>query len=81
MSAILRPPRPQTAAHSHLQVPAEGRPEQCAAAILHQLELGADNVVLHAATPAALAPVRPAHWTVRPSHGSAWPANPGRCDS
>lgn len=36
---------------------ATGSPEQCAAAIRHQLDLGCDRVILHGATPAELAPV------------------------
>lgn len=36
---------------------ASGSPEQCAAAVRHQLELGADAVILHGASPSDLAPV------------------------
>ena len=36
---------------------ATGSPEQCAAAVHHQLDLGADAVILHGAAPAELAPV------------------------
>jgi hypothetical protein len=36
---------------------ATGRAEDCAAAAVHQLELGADGVLLHGATPTQLAPV------------------------
>lgn len=36
---------------------ATGSPEQCAAAVRHQLELGCDAVILHGATPDQLAPV------------------------
>jgi probable F420-dependent oxidoreductase len=36
---------------------ATGTPEQCAAAVRHQLELGADAVILHGATPNELSPV------------------------
>ena len=36
---------------------ATGSPEQCAAAVHRQLELGADAVILHGAAPAELAPV------------------------
>ena len=36
---------------------ATGTPEQCAAAVRHQLELGADAVILHGATPTELAPI------------------------
>ncbi|MCB0999088.1 MAG: TIGR03857 family LLM class F420-dependent oxidoreductase [Acidimicrobiales bacterium] len=36
---------------------ATGSPEQCADAVRHQLDLGADAVILHGAAPAELAPV------------------------
>jgi probable F420-dependent oxidoreductase len=36
---------------------ATGTPEQCAAAVRHQLDLGSDAVILHGATPAELAPI------------------------
>jgi alkanesulfonate monooxygenase SsuD/methylene tetrahydromethanopterin reductase-like flavin-dependent oxidoreductase (luciferase family) len=36
---------------------ATGTPEQCAAAVRHQLELGCDGVILHGCAPADLAPV------------------------
>jgi probable F420-dependent oxidoreductase len=36
---------------------ATGSPEQCAAAVAHQLDLGADAVILHGAAPSELAPV------------------------
>ena len=36
---------------------ATGSPDECAAAVQHQLDLGADGVILHGATPAELAPV------------------------
>lgn len=36
---------------------ATGSPERCAAAVRHQLDLGADGVILHGASPAELAPV------------------------
>lgn len=36
---------------------ATGSPEQCAAAVRHQLDLGCDGVILHGATPTELAPV------------------------
>jgi len=44
-----------------------GTPEQCAAAVLHQLELGADSVILHGAAPAELAPVVEAYRRIRPA--------------
>ena len=36
---------------------ATGTPEQCAAAVQHQLDLGCDGVILHGCTPTELAPV------------------------
>lgn len=36
---------------------ATGSPDSCAAAVRHQLDLGADGVILHGASPAELAPV------------------------
>ena len=36
---------------------ATGTPEQCAAAVRGQLDLGCDGVIMHGATPAELAPV------------------------
>jgi probable F420-dependent oxidoreductase len=36
---------------------AAGTPEQCAAAVRHQLDLGCDGVIMHGATPAELAPI------------------------
>jgi len=36
---------------------ATGTPDQCAAAVRHQLELGADAVILHGATPTQLRPI------------------------
>lgn len=44
---------------------AKGTPEQCAAAVRHQLELGADGVILHGATPAELSPVVAAYREAR----------------
>jgi probable F420-dependent oxidoreductase len=44
---------------------ATGSPEQCAAAVRHQFELGCDRVILHGATPAELAPVVDAYRAAR----------------
>jgi alkanesulfonate monooxygenase SsuD/methylene tetrahydromethanopterin reductase-like flavin-dependent oxidoreductase (luciferase family) len=44
---------------------ASGSPEQCAAAVRGQFELGCDRVILHGATPAELAPVVEAYRTER----------------
>ena len=46
---------------------ATGSPEQCAAAVLRQLDLGADGVILHGASPAELAPVVEAYRRIRPA--------------
>ena len=57
---------------------ATGSPEQCAAAVLAQFDLGADGVIMHGATPAELAPVVEAYRRLRPLgrfDGAA--ANPG----
>ena len=56
---------------------ATGTPQQCAGAVLQQLELGADSVILHGATPEELAPILPAYRAVRPAGLAALPANPG----
>ena len=45
---------------------ASGTAEQCAAAVLHQLDLGADGVILHGATPTDLAPTIAAYRAIRP---------------
>jgi alkanesulfonate monooxygenase SsuD/methylene tetrahydromethanopterin reductase-like flavin-dependent oxidoreductase (luciferase family) len=45
---------------------ATGSPEQCAAAVLRQLDLGADSVILHGAAPSELAPVVEAYRRIRP---------------
>ena len=44
-----------------LEPAASGSPEQCAAAIRGQLDLGADAVILHGASPSELAPVMTAY--------------------
>ncbi len=56
-----------------------GTPEQCAAAELHQLDLGADSVILHGAAPSELAPVVEAYRRLRPAgRFDHLAANPGR---
>ena len=52
-----------------LEAAATGTPDQCAAAVRHQMDLGADAVILHGATPSELAPVVEAYATAfaRPS--------------
>lgn len=55
-----------------------GSPEQCAAAVLHQFDVGADSVILHGASPAELAPVVEAYRRLRPAaRFDAVAANPG----
>jgi 5,10-methylenetetrahydromethanopterin reductase len=57
---------------------ASGSPEHCAAAVLAQLDLGADSVILHGAAPAELEPVVAAYRRIRPAgRFDALPANPG----
>ncbi|HZJ26876.1 MAG TPA: TIGR03857 family LLM class F420-dependent oxidoreductase [Acidimicrobiia bacterium] len=48
---------------------ATGSPQQCAAAVAAQLDLGADGVILHGATPAELAPVVEAYRAHRAGPG------------
>jgi 5,10-methylenetetrahydromethanopterin reductase len=55
-----------------------GTPEQCTATILRQLELGADSVILHGATPDELEPILSAYRGARPPTMLNMPANPGR---
>lgn len=61
-----------------MAVAATGTPEQCTHAVLHQLDVGVDSVILHGATPTELAPILPAYRAVRPVGLAAMPANPGR---
>ena len=49
-----------------LAAAATGTPQQCAATIRRQLDLGADGVILHGASPAELEPILPAYRDVRP---------------
>lgn len=44
---------------------ATGTAEECAATIRSQLDLGADGVILHGASPAELAPILPAYRAIR----------------
>ncbi|QYG91432.1 TIGR03857 family LLM class F420-dependent oxidoreductase [Iamia sp. SCSIO 61187] len=60
-----------------LAASATGTAEQCAATVVEQLDLGADSVILHGATPAELAPVVEAYRSVRPAGATGLPANPG----
>lgn len=61
-----------------LAASATGSPGDCAARIRHQLDAGADSVVLHGATPDELAPVLDAWRSVRPAGLDHLPVNPGR---
>lgn len=56
-----------------------GTPDQCAAEVLRQMDLGADSVILHGAAPEELAPVVEAYRRIRPSgRFDHLAANPGR---
>ncbi|MBI4934204.1 MAG: TIGR03857 family LLM class F420-dependent oxidoreductase [Actinobacteria bacterium] len=58
---------------------ATGSPDECAAAVLHQFDLGADSVILHGASPTELAPVVEAYRRIRPTgRFDHLTANPGR---
>ncbi|PJE06015.1 TIGR03857 family LLM class F420-dependent oxidoreductase [Mycobacterium sp.] len=48
-----------------LDVAAVGTPEQCAATIKRQIDLGADGVILHGACPGELEPILPAYRQIR----------------
>jgi len=48
---------------------ATGSPEQCAAAVRRQFDLGADGVILHGATPDELAPILAAYRQPQPLEG------------
>ena len=52
-----------------LAAAATGSPEQCAAAVQAQLDLGVDGVILHGSPPEDLAPVLPAYRRIRRSPG------------
>jgi probable F420-dependent oxidoreductase len=57
---------------------ASGTAEQCAAAVLGQLDLGADGVILHGAAPGELAPTVAAYRPIRPrGRFDHLAANPG----
>jgi 5,10-methylenetetrahydromethanopterin reductase len=45
---------------------AVGSPDQCARAVLRQMDLGADSVIIHGAAPAELAPMVAAYRPLRP---------------
>ena len=50
-----------------LAASATGTPEKCAAAVRGQLDLGADGVILHGATPDELSPIVDAYRAATPS--------------
>ena len=55
-----------------------GSAEECARAVLHQFDVGADSVILHGASPAELAPVIEAYRAIRPAgRFDHLAANPG----
>lgn len=55
-----------------------GTPDQCAAAVLRQMDLGADSVIVHGATPEELAPMVDAYRGIRPAgRFDHLAANPG----
>lgn len=60
-----------------LAASARGSATDCAATVVGQLDLGADSVVLHGATPAELTPVVEAYRAVRPASAAGLPVNPG----
>ena len=55
-----------------------GTPAECADAVLRQMDLGADSVIIHGATPAELAPMVHAYRAIRPAgRFDHLAANPG----
>lgn len=61
-----------------LSAAATGTPEQCAAEVLRQFDLGVSGVIMHGVTAPELAPVVAAYRTIRPATMPAYPVNPGR---
>lgn len=61
-----------------LAAAATGTPDQCVDAVLGQLDLGCNGVILHGASPAELAPVVTAYRPRRPAGRERTPVNPGR---
>jgi probable F420-dependent oxidoreductase len=53
-----------------LQAAAYGSPQQCAAAVRRQIDLGADGVIMHGATPSELAPAVQAYRSLHGADGS-----------
>ena len=56
---------------------ATGTPEQCAATVAAQFDLGVDSVIMHGATPDELAPVVEAYRAVRPAIARLPAGQPG----
>lgn len=54
-----------------LAAAATGGPEQCAATIKEQLDIGADGVILHGASPTELRPIVPAYRRIRRRNDNA----------
>jgi len=52
-----------------LGIAATGSPQSCAATVQQQLDLGADGVILHGASPAELKPILPAYRAARTRKG------------
>ena len=62
-----------------LEPAATGSPEECAARVLRQFDLGVDGVIMHGATPDQLAPVVAAYRQIRPAgRFDGLDPNPGR---
>ncbi len=60
-----------------LDASAHGRPEEAAATIVRELELGCHSVILHGAEPQEIAPMVAAYRAVRPELKRAVATNPG----
>jgi len=61
-----------------LRAAASGTPEECATAVLRQMDLGADSVIIHGAAPTELAPMVQAYRAIRPAgRFDGLAANPG----
>lgn len=60
-----------------LTASAKGRPEDAAATIVRELELGCHSVILHGAEPAEIAPIVEAYRAVRPALARPVATNPG----
>ena len=56
---------PNTGSRRNLLLAAAGlgNAQECAAAVLRQMDLGADSVIIHGAAPSELAPMVEASWS------------------